>query len=81
MIEAVSAGKREVSPDGLTFVEADSPDRTSLSRLAGAATVTESELVLSVPFNGANVLAARFPSASVDLVQTQRIAGDNGNNL
>jgi enamine deaminase RidA (YjgF/YER057c/UK114 family) len=76
VIEAVSAAKKEVNPDGLTFVEAQpaaslgmSLDRLA-SRLGGAAALRVSCFVSAMESAGA--IAARFPSAAVDLVQTQR---------
>lgn len=64
-IEAVSESKKQINPDGLTFVAA----QVSLDKLASAVAVTcfVSDLA------SAPSLAARFPGAAVDIVQTQRI--------
>jgi enamine deaminase RidA (YjgF/YER057c/UK114 family) len=75
VIEAVSAGKKEVNPDGLAFIEAESLDQLSV-RLAGSTALKVSCFASS--FSGANAIAARFPSASVNLVQTQRTPARNG---
>ena len=68
-IETVSVGKRDVNPDGLTFVEAASPDQLN-SQLAGAAPLKVTCFVSSLA--DANAIGARFSSAAVDIVQTQR---------
>ena len=75
-IEAVSVAKKEVNPDGLTFVEAQPAasleqalDRLA-SRLSGKTALRVSCFVSAIGAAGA--IAARFPSAAVDLVQTQR---------
>src|SRR5580658_11172262 len=76
VLETVSAAKKEVNPEGLMFVEAQtaptldaSLDRLA-SRLAGAVALKVSCFVSSISAPGA--VTARFPSAAVDLVQTQR---------
>jgi enamine deaminase RidA (YjgF/YER057c/UK114 family) len=76
VLETVSAAKKDVNPEGLMFVEAQtaatldaSLDRLA-SRLGGAVALKVSCFVSSIPAPGA--VAARFPSAAVDLVQTQR---------
>jgi enamine deaminase RidA (YjgF/YER057c/UK114 family) len=67
-IEAVSVGKKEVNPDGLTFIEA--------SQLAGASPLQVTCFVSSI--ESANSIAARFPSVPVTVVQTQRAPGRAG---
>jgi enamine deaminase RidA (YjgF/YER057c/UK114 family) len=76
VLESVSAGKKEVNPDGLMFVAAQpavslekSLDELA-SRLTGAVPVRVSCFVSEIGSPGA--IAARFPVAVVDLVQTQR---------
>ena len=69
VIEAVSAGKKEVNPDGLTFLEGKSPDQLA-SQLAGATALNVTCFAGSA--GGGNSIAARFPSAAVDVVQAQR---------
>ena len=64
-IEAVSVGKKEVNPDGLTFADA--------SQLSGAVPLQVTCFVSSIDNAGAN--AARFPGAQVTVVQTQRAPG------
>jgi enamine deaminase RidA (YjgF/YER057c/UK114 family) len=76
VIEAVSQAKREVNPDGLMFVE--SQPAVSLekaldqlaSRLGRAAPLRVTCFVSAMTSPGA--IIARFPSAALDLVQTQR---------
>jgi len=71
-IEAVSETrdtKKDVNPNGLTFLEALPPDRL-VSRLGTSAPLQVTCFVSSL--DGAGALAARFPSAAVDIVQTQR---------
>jgi enamine deaminase RidA (YjgF/YER057c/UK114 family) len=76
VIEAVSQAKREVNPDGLMFVEAQTADSLEkaldelASRLGGAAPLRVSCFVSAMSNPGA--ITARFPAAAVDLVQTQR---------
>jgi enamine deaminase RidA (YjgF/YER057c/UK114 family) len=77
VIETVSAAKRDVNPDGLTFVEAQPAASIEkaldglASRLGGAAPLRVSCFVSEI--NNAAALTAKFPSAAVDLVQTQRL--------
>ncbi len=71
-IEAVSEAKdakKDVNPNGLTFLEAAPPDQL-VSRLAASTPLQVTCFVSSL--DGAGALAARFPSAAVDIVQTQR---------
>jgi enamine deaminase RidA (YjgF/YER057c/UK114 family) len=71
-IEAVSEARdarKDVNPNGLTFLEAAPPDQL-VSRLATSMPLQVTCFVSSL--DGANPLAARFPSAAVDIVQTQR---------
>jgi enamine deaminase RidA (YjgF/YER057c/UK114 family) len=76
VLEAVSQAKKEVNPDGLMFVEAQtaaSLDRSLdqlASKLGGAKALRVSCFVSSIGNPAA--VTARFPSAAVDLVQTQR---------
>ena len=77
VIETVSAAKREVNPEGLMFVEAQpaaslekSLDELA-SKLGGAAPLRISCFVSAI--RTAGEITARFPSAAVDLVQTQRL--------
>ena len=90
VLETVSAGKKEVNPGGLLFVEArqftaNSPSAPlkplldqSLARLAErmpGATALQVSCFVSDLTNASELsaaIAARFPSAAVDLVQTQR---------
>jgi enamine deaminase RidA (YjgF/YER057c/UK114 family) len=72
-IEAVSEAKdakKDLNPHGLTFIEAEPPDQL-ISRLMGSTPLQVTCYVNS--FDGATALAARFPSAAVDIVQTQRL--------
>ena len=76
VLEAVSQAKRDVNPDGLMFVEAQtaaslekSLDQLA-SRLGGATALRVSCFVSAI--RTAEAITARFPSAAVDLVQTQR---------
>lgn len=76
VLEAVSQSKKEVNPDGLMFVEAQtaasleqSLDQLA-SRLGGAVPLRVSCFVSAIDNPAA--IASRFPSAVVDLVQTQR---------
>jgi enamine deaminase RidA (YjgF/YER057c/UK114 family) len=71
-LEAVSEtkdAKKDVNPNGLIFLEAAPPDQL-VSRLAALTPLQVTCFVSSL--DGANALAARFPSAAVDIVQTQR---------
>ncbi len=71
-IEAVSEvkdGKKDVNPNGLTFLDAAPPDQL-VSRLAALTPLQITCFVSSL--DGAAALAARFPSLAVDIVQTQR---------
>jgi enamine deaminase RidA (YjgF/YER057c/UK114 family) len=67
-IEAVSVGKKEVNPDGLTFADA--------SQLSGAVPLQVTCFVSSI--DNADAIAARFPGAQVTVVQTQRVPGRAG---
>jgi enamine deaminase RidA (YjgF/YER057c/UK114 family) len=72
-IEAVSEAKdarKDVNPSGLNFLEAAPPDQL-ISRLAASTPLQVTCFVSSL--DGAGALAARFPSAAVDIVQTQRM--------
>ncbi|HVV44688.1 MAG TPA: hypothetical protein VHC72_05765 [Bryobacteraceae bacterium] len=76
VLETVSIGKKEVNPGGLIFVEAQtapsldkSMDRLT-ERLGGAMPLRVSCFVSALSSPGA--ISSRFPSAAVDLVQTQR---------
>lgn len=76
VLEAVSQAKKEVNADGLMFVEAQtaaslekSLDQLA-SRLGGAMALRVSCFVSAI--GNPAVIPARFPSAAVDLVQTQR---------
>ncbi len=71
-IEAVSEvkdAKKDVNPNGLTFLDAAPPDQL-VSRLASFTPLQVTCYVSSL--DGAGALAARFPSAAIDIVQTQR---------
>ncbi len=71
-IEAVSEARdarKDINPSGLTFLEAAPPDQL-VSRLATSTPLQVTCFVSSL--EGAGALAARFPSAAVDIVQTQR---------
>lgn len=76
VLEAVSVGKKEANPDGLMFVEAQTASSLEKSldqlaaRLSGAAALRVSCFVSAMAAPSA--VTARFPSAAVDLVQTQR---------
>jgi enamine deaminase RidA (YjgF/YER057c/UK114 family) len=76
VLEVVSQAKREVNPDGLIFVEAQtaaSLDKSLdqlASRLGGAMALRVSCFVSEIGTSAP--IAARFPSAAVNLVQTQR---------
>jgi enamine deaminase RidA (YjgF/YER057c/UK114 family) len=76
VLEVVSAGKTEVNPGGLMFVEAQpaaSLDKSLdqlASRLSGAVALRVSCFVSAIV--SADSITSRFPSAAVDLVQTQR---------
>jgi enamine deaminase RidA (YjgF/YER057c/UK114 family) len=76
VIEAVSQAKKEVNAEGLVFVEAQPTASIESSldqlatRLGGAVALRVSCFVSAVAAPAA--IAARFPSAAVDLVQTQR---------
>jgi hypothetical protein len=76
VLETVSQAKKEVNPDGLMFVEAQtaaslekSLDQLA-SRLGGATALRVSCFVSAIGTPAA--IIARFPSAAVDVVQTQR---------
>jgi enamine deaminase RidA (YjgF/YER057c/UK114 family) len=76
VIEAVSQAKREVNADGLMFVEAqpaasiESSLEQLAARLGGAVALRVSCFVSAI--GAPSAITARFPSAAVDLVQTQR---------
>jgi enamine deaminase RidA (YjgF/YER057c/UK114 family) len=76
VIEAVSQTKKEVNADGLVFIEAQHAASIESSldqlaaRLGGAVALRVSCFVSAI--RDASVISARFPSATVDLVQTQR---------
>lgn len=76
VLEAVSQAKRDVNPDGLEFIEAQSAASIESSldllaaRLGGAVALRVSCFVGTISAPAA--ITARFPSAAVDLVQTQR---------
>lgn len=68
-VEAVSVAKKDVNPDGLSIIEAKPADQLA-SQLGNATPLRVSCFVSSL--DGASALAARFPAAAVDIVQTQR---------
>ncbi len=68
-IETVSVARKEVNPDGLEFVEGQSPDQIA-ARLAGAPPLRVTCFVSGL--DSADAIAAKFPGAAVDIVQTQR---------
>jgi enamine deaminase RidA (YjgF/YER057c/UK114 family) len=76
VLEAVSVGKRDLNPEGLMFVEAITASSLDKSldqlaaRLAGATALRVSCFVSVIA--GSVSIATRFPTAAVDLVQTQR---------
>ncbi len=75
-IEAVSVGKKDVNPDGLTFAEAESSAKAEavdrlVSELAGASPLRVSCFVSSL--DGASAIATRFAGVKVNVVQTQRV--------
>jgi hypothetical protein len=76
VLEAVSIAKKEVNPDGVTFVEgmtAPSLEKSLdglASRLGGAPPLRVTCFVSSM--SSAGPITVRFPAAAVDLVQTQR---------
>jgi enamine deaminase RidA (YjgF/YER057c/UK114 family) len=76
VLEAVSQAKKEVNADGLVFVEAQPAASIESSldqlaaRLGGAVALRVSCFVSAIGAPAA--ITARFPSAAVDLVQTQR---------
>lgn len=76
VIESVSLAKKEVNPDGLMLVEAQTAPTLdqSLDQLAsrlGSSTALRVTCFVSTIGTTAPI-TARFPSAAVDLVQTQR---------
>ena len=77
VLESVSEAKKEVNPDGLLFIEAQPPDQLAM-RLGSAAALQVTCFVASID-NTAS-LAARFPSAAVDIVQAQRSPSRAGTN-
>jgi len=76
VLEAVSQAKKEVNADGLIFIEAqpaasiESALDQLAARLGGAVALRVSCFVSAMGAPAA--ITARFPSAAVDLVQTQR---------
>ncbi len=68
-VEAVSVGKKDVNPDGLSFVEGKSPDEL-ISRLAGAVPLRVSCFASSL--DNASAIRGRFPGTAVDVIQTTR---------
>jgi enamine deaminase RidA (YjgF/YER057c/UK114 family) len=76
VLETVSISKKDVNPDGLTFIEAQAAPTLEKSldavaaRIAGATVVRVSCFLGSMGSAGA--IITRFPSAAVDLVQPQR---------
>ena len=80
VIESISEAKKPVSPEGITFLAGqDSVDK--LAAAAGSATMLQvSCFVTDLSDAGTltSAIAKRFPSAAVDLVQTQRNPGRPG---
>jgi hypothetical protein len=81
VLEAVSLGKKDVNPNGLTFVEGQTAPglEQSLDKLTarlGGATALRVTCFVSQMASAAPI-AARFPTAAVDLVQTQRAPARN----
>ena len=82
VLEAVSQAKRDVNPDGLMFVEAQSAPSLEksldqlASRLGGATALRVTCFVSAIDATAA--IAARFPSAAIDVVQTQRTPAISG---
>jgi hypothetical protein len=76
VLEAVSTAKKEINPDGLTFVEAQPAPSLEKSldqltaRLGGGAALRVSCFVSVM--NSPGAITARFPAAATNLVQTQR---------
>jgi hypothetical protein len=81
VLEAVSIAKKDVNPEGLMFVEGQTAATVEksldlvASRLAGAAAVSVTCFVSTMASSAP--IAARFPSAAVDVVQTQRSPARN----
>lgn len=79
VLETVSVAKKEVNPEGLMFVETESADSLShaldqlVSRLGGAAPLRVTCFASEIA--DGSLISARFASAAVDLVQTQRAPG------
>ena len=69
VLEAVSAGKREVNPGGLAFVPAQALEQMA-GALRGATPLRVTCFVKML--DNVSAIAAQFPSAAVDVVQTQR---------
>src|ERR1700744_253444 len=79
VLETVSETKKEINPDGLIFIEAQPPDQ--LAMRLGNATATALQVTCFVAStDNAAALTARFPSAAVDIVQTQRSPSHPGTN-
>ena len=79
VLETVSEAKKEINPDGLIFIEAQPPDQ--LAMRLGNATATALQVTCFVAStDNAAALTARFPSAAVDIVQTQRSPSRPGTN-
>jgi hypothetical protein len=77
VVETVSEAKKEVNSDGLLFIEAQPPDQLA-TRLATATALQVTCFVASI--DNTSSLAARFPSAAVNIVQAQRSPSHPGTN-
>ena len=80
VIESISEAKKPVSPEGITFIAGqDSVDK--LATAAGSATLLQVSCFVTDLSDAGTLTAAitkRFPSAAIDLVQTQRSPGRPG---
>jgi len=71
VLEAASEAKRQVNPEGLTFIEAESAEAL-LARVGSTAPLRVTCFVSDIAT--ASRVATRFPAASLNVVQTQRAA-------
>lgn len=78
VLEVVSASRKDVNPEGLVLMEAQTAPSLDKSldllaaRMGSASPLRVSCFVSAINPSAAGMISSRFPAAAIDLVQTQR---------
>jgi enamine deaminase RidA (YjgF/YER057c/UK114 family) len=78
VLETVSVARKDVNPDGLAYIEAQTAPSVEKSlnmvaaKAGGAMALRVTCFVSALEASGSATIGARFPGAAIDLVQTQR---------